>query len=168
MAPRSSTVHDDTTYMFKHEVAARNAKKGKTGVATRTGPVRAIGTKGTNFEPKRIRKARRKLMVRGALGNLVADARMAKEDRAEFYRNLRQIKLKRRQLSKEMDKLAGMTEGLLRSVQHTANRHPEFASASRSLDETRELAKAAHTSVSVAADEFRVFSRVRVYYVRSL
>jgi hypothetical protein len=132
--------------------------------ATKSRPVTVV--KGANFEPKRVRKARRKLMVRGALGNVLADARMAKEDRAEFYRNLRQIKLKRRQLSKEMDKLAGMTEGLLRSVQHTANRHPDFNA--RSLDEARDLAKAAHTSVSVAADEFRVFSRVRVYYVRSL
>ncbi|MFC7650293.1 hypothetical protein ACFQX6_65675, partial [Streptosporangium lutulentum] len=105
-------------------------------------PIAAV--KGNNFESKSVRKARRKLLVRGAVGNVIADARMAKEDRAEFYRNLRQIKLKRRQLSKEMDKLAGMTEGLLRSVQHFANRNPEFTS--RSLDEARNLAKAAHTS----------------------
>lgn len=127
-------------------------------------PISAV--KGTNFEPKRIRKARRKLMVKGAIGNVIADARMAKEDRQEFYRNLRRIKLNRRQISKEMDKLAGMTQGLIHSVQHTANRNPEFNASS--LHEARELAKAAHTSVSVAADEFRAFSRVRVYYVRSL
>ncbi|WP_329094295.1 hypothetical protein [Streptosporangium sp. NBC_01469] len=134
--------------------------------AARSGARPISAVKGSNFEPKRIRKARRKLMVRGALGNVIADAKMAKEDRQEFYRNLRRIKLQRRQLAKEMAVLAGMTQGLIGSVQHIANRYPDFTATS--LDEARETAKAAHASVSVAADEFQMFARVRVYYVRSL
>ncbi|MET8341012.1 hypothetical protein [Streptosporangium canum] len=129
-----------------------------------TRPVRVV--KGANFESKKVRKARRKLMIRGAVGNVIADARAAKEDRAEFYRNLRMIKLKRRHLAKEMAVLAGMTQGLLGSVQSVGNRRPEMNGGL--LDETRDLVKAAYTSVSVAADEFRMFSRVRVYYVKDL
>lgn len=133
-----------------------------TTTARKPRPVTVV--KGSNFEPKRIRKARRKALVRGTFGNIIADARMAKEDRAEFYRNLRMIKLRRRHLAKEMATLAGMMQGLLGSVQNVGNRHPEFKA--RSLDEARDEAKAAFTSVSVAADEFQLFSRVRVHYVK--
>lgn len=133
-----------------------------TATTARRPAVRAV--KGSNFEPKRVRKARRKMLVRGALGNIIADANMAREDRAEFYRNLRQIKLRRRHLAREMATLADRTRDLLTSIQHVGNRYPDFKG--RSLDEAREEAKAAYTSVSVAADEYRVFSRVRVYYVK--
>ncbi|MEV7014108.1 hypothetical protein [Streptosporangium sp. NPDC051022] len=129
--------------------------------AAKPRPIRPVGT---NFEPKRIRKAKRKMLVRGALGNIVADARMGAEDRAEFYRNLRMIKLRRRHLAKEMATLAGMVQGLVGSVQNVGNRNPEFNA--RSLEEARDQVKAAYTSVSVAADEFQLFSRVRVYYVK--
>lgn len=134
-----------------------------TAASTRPRPVRAVG--GSNFEPKRVRKARRKVLVRGMVGNIVADARMGAQDRAEFYRNLRMVKLRRRHLAKEMATLAGMVQGLRDSVQNAANRRPDLRD-SAVFDEARQLVKEAYTSVSVAADEFQLFSRVRVYYIK--
>jgi hypothetical protein len=151
----STVVHDSYEYVV-------GGKRMATENASRTRPVRVV--KGSNFEPKRIRKAKRKALVKGTFGNIIADARMAKEDRVEFYRNLRMIKLRRRHLAKEMATLAGMMQGLFGSVQNVGNRHPDFDS--RALDEARDVVKEAYSSVSVAADEFQMFSRVRVYYVK--
>jgi hypothetical protein len=147
--------------------AVGSSKTRRRNVATSTTarPIRAVS--GNNFEPKRVRKARRKALLRGTVGNIVADARMGAQDRAEFYRNLRMIKMRRRHLAKEMATLAGMVQGLRDSVQNVANRRPDLRD-SAVLDEARQLVKAAYTSVSVAADEFRLFSRVRVYYVKEL
>lgn len=131
-----------------------------------TGPRPIRPVKGSNFEPKRIRKAKRKALLRGMVGNTIADVRNEFEDRAEFYRNLRMIKLRRRHIAKEMAALADMVKGLFSEVQRVENREPDFSAPS--LHEAHDLVKAAVTSVSVAADEFAMFARNRVYYVKEL
>jgi hypothetical protein len=133
--------------------------------STKTRPIRVV--KGSNFEPKRVRKARRKALIRGMVGNAVADVRNEFADRAEFYRNLRMIKLRRRHVAREMHALADMVKGLLGEVQRVENRHPELAGGA-AFEEARELAKVAYASVSTAADEFALFARNRVYYVKEL
>ncbi|WP_433501830.1 hypothetical protein ACQP1K_29470 (plasmid) [Sphaerimonospora sp. CA-214678] len=135
-----------------------------TPTSTKARPIRAV--KGSNFEPKRVRKAKRKALLRGMVGNTIADVRSEFEDRAEFYKNLRMIKLRRRHVAKEMQVLADMVKGLLSEVQRVENREPDFSAAT--LHEAHDLVKAAVTSVSVAADEFALFARNRVYYVKEL
>jgi hypothetical protein len=76
------------------------------------------------------------------------------------------IKLRRRHVAKEMHVLADMVKGLMSEVQRLGNREPDFTA--RSLNEAHDLVKAAVTSVSVAADEFTLFARNRVYYVKEL
>lgn len=132
--------------------------------AARPRPVRAVT--GSNFEPKRVRKAKRKMLLRGQVGNLVEDVRSEYEDRAEFYRNLRMIKLRRKHVAREMTSLAEMVRALLDEVQRVETRNPDAAGAA--LDEARELVKTAYGSVSTAADEFKLFARNRVYYIKEL
>lgn len=135
-----------------------------TSTNTRARPVRAV--KSANFEPKRVRKAKRKALIRGVVGNAVADVRSELDDRAEFYKNLRMIKLRRRHIAKEMGVLTDMVRALLGEVQRLGNRHPDFTAPT--LHEAHDLIKAAYSSTATAADEFRLFSRNRVYYVKEL
>lgn len=135
-----------------------------TPTSTKARPVRVV--KGSNFEPKRVRKAKRKALLRGMVGNTIADVRSEFEDRAEFYKNLRMIKLRRRHVAKEMQVLADMVRGLFSEVQRVENREPDFSAPS--LHEAHDAVKAAVTSTSVAADEFAMFARNRVYYVKEL
>jgi hypothetical protein len=120
--------------------------------------------RGSNFEPKKVRKAKRKMLLRGLAGNAVADVRTEFEDRAEFYRNLRMVKLKRRKLAKEMTFLAQGLQVLRIEVSRVENRYPDFSS--RLIDDARDLTKSAYVSASVAADELAVFAMRRVYYVK--
>ncbi|MGW5266980.1 hypothetical protein ACWEQG_38905 [Microbispora sp. NPDC004025] len=133
---------------------------------TKTGPRPIRPVQGSNFEPKRVRKAKRKALLRGTVGNFTADVRSEFEDRAEFYKNLRMIKLRRKHVAREMRSLADMVKGLLGEVQRVEHREPDFSAPS--LHEAHDLVKAAVTSVSVAADEFAMFARNRVYYVKEL
>lgn len=130
--------------------------------AARPRPVKAVT--GSNFEPKKVRKAKRKVLLRGLAGNVVADVRTEFEDRAEFYRNLRMVKLKRRVLAKEMTVLAEGLQALRSEVSRVENRYPDFSSGL--IDDARDLAKSAYVSASVAADELAVFAMRRVYYVK--
>lgn len=131
--------------------------------STKARPVRAVT--GSNFEPKRVRKARRKALLRGVIPNAMASARSEWDDRAEFYRNLRMIKLRRRVVAKEMRAMAEMVRGLLTEVTRVQTRHSEMGAVA---DEAHELVKVAYGSVSTAADEFALFARNRVYYVKEL
>lgn len=132
-------------------------------MATAT-PIRAVA--GSNFEPKRVRKAKRKAMLRGHLGNVRANVRASAEDRAEFYRNLRTMKVKRRLIAREMRRLDQLVAELLQGVQHFANRYPEFRPTS--LEDALGLCKAARVSASVAADEWAAFAARKVYYVKEM
>jgi hypothetical protein len=160
--PRISVVHGEKS---PYETESEYRKRRKQEMANDTAakrPVRVV--KGSNFEPKRVRKAKRKALIRGVIGGGLVSLRSEYEDRAEFYRNLRMVKLRRKLLAREMTTLSEMVAGLLGEVQRIDTRNPEAAGPA--LDEARELVKAAHGSVSTAADEFRMFARNRIYYVK--
>jgi hypothetical protein len=134
-----------------------------TATSTRR-PVRVV--KGANFEPKRVRKAKRKTLVRGYVGNKVADFKVEMADRAEFYRNLRLMKLQRRKVAHELRVLTDQLRALQREVASVEHRFPTVNLAL--VDETHDLVKDALKAASVAADEFFVFSRQPVYYIKEL
>jgi hypothetical protein len=153
---------------------ASNARSRVRQVASTGRPVRDA-----NFLPKRERKQVRKSMVRAYLANRVAEARVGAAERAEFYRNLRHMKLRRRKIAAEMYVLGDMVSGLHREITRTVDRHSTRASASdadagllraveRSGDEARELARAAEASVATAADEFQLFSQRRIYFTEAV
>lgn len=126
--------------------------------------------KGANFQPKRVRKAQRKKLISkrslvGDVRNKVVDARLTARERAEFYRNLRHIKVARRKIAKEMSKLATMVDGLQREIRHVGDRY-RYAVDSGVIDEAMRIAKKASGSMSAAADEFEAFSRKRVYFTQ--
>lgn len=115
-----------------------------------------------NFSSKRARKAYRKGVIRGFGANITSDIRNAHRERMEFYRNLRTLKMRRRKIAKEMHALSQMVEYMAREVDRADERLPggygEYAE--RALGAVKEARK----SVVVAADEFEMFSRQRVYF----
>jgi hypothetical protein len=134
--------------------------------AKRRSPVRPV--KDANFTPKRARKAERKRLIRkgvmrGHVGNAVADARMSARERAEFYRRLRELKQRRRKIADEFAVLVSITAGLQRDAQHVLDRHPDVDAGL--LDEVMLLIKRAHASVGAAADEMQAFSRRKVFFI---
>jgi hypothetical protein len=153
---------------------ASNAKSRVRRAASSGRPVRDA-----NFVSKRERKQVRKSMVRAYLANRVAEARVGAAERAEFYRNLRHMKLRRRKIAAEMHVLGDMVAGLHREITRTVDRYNTRSSSSdvegtrllrevqRSGDEARELAKAAQTSVATAADEFQLFAQRRIYFTEA-
>ncbi|GGQ78477.1 hypothetical protein GCM10010166_55830 [Couchioplanes caeruleus subsp. azureus] len=127
-----------------------------------------------NFLPKSQRKVVRKSMVRAYLANKMADARVDRMARVEFYRNLRQIKLRRRKIAAEMRVLADLVSGLYREVIRIDDRHvgeirvnvggQRTGMDMAVVDEATDLLKTASGATSAAADEFDAFSRRKVYY----
>jgi hypothetical protein len=131
---------------------------------TKPTPIRPA--EGTNSQPKRVRKAKRKALIRGTVGNAVMEVKTEYADRAEFYRNLRVMKIKRRLIAREMVRLDQLASELMGGVQHLAHRYPDFTASS--FDDALALCKEARVSVSVAADEWSAFARRRVYYVKEI
>lgn len=127
-------------------------------------PIKVV--RGANFEPKRVRKAKRKALIRGYLANKRADLRAERADRAEFFRNLRQMKIQRRKIAAEMRALTDRVRALQSEVATVEHRHPTVDL--RLVDETRDLVKDALKSVTAAADDYFAFSRARIYYVKEL
>jgi hypothetical protein len=121
---------------------------------------------GANFQPKRIRKQIRKGLVRGYVGNKVADARVAARERAEFYRNLRLMKMQRRKIADQMRILATMIEGLRRDVTRVGDREPNVDMSL--VEQAGALAKVADSSIAAAAEQFHSFSRKKIYFVQEL
>lgn len=124
---------------------------------------------GSNFEPKRVRKAKRKKLIskkslRGELINRVADARLSAAERAEFYRNLRQIKVSRRKIATEMATLATMVAGLQRETRRVMDRYSDVDAGL--VEEAVHIVKQANAAVSTAADEMYTFSRKRVFFTQ--
>ncbi|QWF86077.1 hypothetical protein [Amycolatopsis sp. CA-230715] len=137
-----------------------------------SGKTKARPVSGANFErrtsgsAKSVRKQVRKGLVRAAVTNKIADKRMAARERAEFYRNLRQLKMRRRKIADKMARLTVVAQGLLNEVQHVEDRY--IGVDAGLVDETRMLAKAALSSVSAAADEWHTFSRKKVYFTEAV
>jgi hypothetical protein len=136
-------------------------------MTAKTGQSRPIKVvRGGNFEPKRVRKAKRKALIRGYLANKVADVRTEMQDRAEFFRNLRLIKLQRREIAAEMSFLAEDLRALSREVGAVEQRYP--AVDLKLVDEAHDLVLDAIKSASAAASDWFAFSRQRVYYIKEL
>lgn len=122
-----------------------------------------------NFEPKRVRKAQRKRLIskkslRGELNNRMVDARLSAAERAEFYRNLRQLKMARRKIAAEMATLATLVAGLQREARRVGDRYDDVDAGL--VDEALHVIKQANAAVSTAADEMHAFSRRRVYFTQ--
>jgi hypothetical protein len=155
MAPRESVVHDEKSpYETWSEYHARKRKEVKL-----VKPVR-----GANFESKRVRKAKRKALIRGYVGNKIVDVKMEAADRAEFYRNLRLVKLQRRKIAQQMRGLCDQLRALEREVAAVEHRVPTVDL--RLVDETHDAVREALKAAVVAADEFFLFSRQKVYYIK--
>ncbi len=119
-----------------------------------------------NFLPKRERKAIRKGLVRGYVANKVADARLGAAQRAEFYRNLRQIKLRRIEIAKNFQHLADRLISLYEREQRLEDQVGGIDI--KLLDEAIDAVAAAWKAVNEAASEFASFARQRVYYTEVL
>jgi hypothetical protein len=142
-------------------------------MATHAMSTRVRPVSGVNFQPKRQRKATRKALVaaRGWAPNVMADWKIRSRERAEFYRNLRQIKMARRHIAAQMAVLAVLVTGLRREVGRVGDREPRDVAALLDvglIEDACKLAKSADASVQATAEEFRAFSRRKVYYVQEL
>lgn len=148
--------------------------------AQRKPPVKAVPRKpvaGANFVPKRERKRVRKSMVRAYLANRVAEVRVGAAQRAEFYRNLRMMKLRRIEIAKGMVVLSAMVDALQSRLESLGDRIEGSVAPTRTedermvlkqllatADETADLARSAGVAVSTAAAEFWMFAKRRIYY----
>jgi hypothetical protein len=121
---------------------------------------------GANFSPKSQRKQVRKGLVRAAVTNKVVDAKAGFKERAQFYRDLRNLKDNRRRLSLEFARLSVMVDGLRTEVTHVGDRY-EGVSAGL-VEEALMLAKDASATVSNAAYEWYGFSRKKVYFTEAV
>jgi hypothetical protein len=101
-------------------------------------------------------------MVRAAMSNWVAEKRVAAAERAEFYRNLRQMKLRRIQIAKGMRALAISVEAMQQQLRRVEDRNPTFDL--KVLDEALDLGRAAVGSTEAAASEWELFARHRIYF----
>jgi hypothetical protein len=122
--------------------------------------------KGANFEPKRVRKQVRKSLIRAAVTNKVVDKKLAFKERAAFYRQLREIKLRRRRIASEFAVLVTMMESLAREGNRILDRYPGVSFGL--LEEASLLVRTARGAVAVAADEMAAFSRRKVYFTEAV
>jgi hypothetical protein len=128
--------------------------------ATKRAPAKAVPA--ANFASKRERKRVRKSMVRAALANWVATKRGEAAERAEFYRNLRRLKLRRIEIAKAMRVLAIGVEGLQQQLRRVEDRNPSFDL--KVLDEALDLGRAAVGSTEAAASEWELFAKRKIYF----
>lgn len=119
-----------------------------------------------NFMSKRERKAVRKGMVRAYLSNRIAEAREGAADRAEFYRNLRYMKIRRKTIAKEMRTLAEMVMAVQQPLRRIEDREPD--ADLRIVDEALALTRSAAAATDSAAVEFDMFARRRIYYTEAV
>ncbi|WP_410666435.1 hypothetical protein [Amycolatopsis sp. lyj-84] len=131
------------------------------------GRSRVRGTaKGANFQPKRVRKQIRKGLIRAAVTNKIADVKVSAKERAQFYRQLRELKQRRRTIAAEFARLSTMVDGLQRGVYHVEDRYPGVSAGL--LEEASLLVKTARAAVSSTADEMQAFSRRKVYFTEAV
>jgi hypothetical protein len=104
-------------------------------------------------------------MVRAYLSNRVAEAREGIEDRAEFYRNLRYMKMRRKAIAKEMRSLAEMVGNLRNPLRRIEDREEGVNVVL--LDEAMDLTKSASAAAEAAAIEFELFAKRRIYYTEA-
>lgn len=128
-------------------------------------PTRTKPLEEANFQSKKARKKARK-SLRGVVSNVVSDARLRHEEKAQFYRRLRLIKLRRRKIAIELSVLADMVAGLHREVLQVEDRMRSVDMGY--LNTAKTMVKTAYSSSDAAADEFHSFSRARVWYAERM
>jgi hypothetical protein len=122
--------------------------------------------KGANFASKRERKLVRKSMISGWAANQLTDAKIAIKERQEFYKNLRNIKMARRNIAREFAYLADLVHQLPADVRRIDDRYKNVEPSY--VGEALQLSKSASTSVSAAADQMWNFSRARVFFTEAV
>lgn len=118
-------------------------------------------TRKATFESKSERKRKRKRLIRGYVRNVVADARINHAERAAFYKRLRVMKIRRRQIAADLRNLAIELDGVVGEVRHVEDRYRIHYGL---IEEPLGLAKQAATAASAAADEFYAFSRAKIFF----
>jgi hypothetical protein len=124
--------------------------------------------KGVNVDPKRVRKAKRKLLIAhktatGRAANTVADKRLEARERARFYATMRRRKLRRRKIADSLYRLGDLLAGLTLEVARAEMRydvHPAHTQWAL------HAIKAAQNVVDEAAGNWAAFSRQRIYYTK--
>lgn len=123
-------------------------------------PAKAVPA--ANFASKSARQRVRKSMLRAAVSNWAAEKRMSAKERAEFYRNIRRMKLRRRMIASGMRDLAISVEAMQQQLRRVEDRHPDFDL--KILDEALDLGRAAVGSTNAAAAEFELFAKRKIYF----
>ena len=114
------------------------------------------------YQSKRARKAYRKGLVRGYVGNTYANWRTEAQTRAEFHRRLRMMKQRRRQIAVEFAHLAQVLDGLSREVSHCADRLTRLQA--HYVYDALDTVRLARRSVSTASDDCWAFARAKIFY----
>jgi hypothetical protein len=137
-------------------------------------PFKAV--RGANFASKRERKRVRKGLARAALANFVAEARTGAAERAEFYRRLRHMKLRRMEVAKKMVALSITVGALQQQLRRVEDRGVLMSGAKTAaekaaerkmladLDAAMDLGRAAMGAVQAAAAEWQLFAKQKIYF----
>lgn len=118
--------------------------------------------KGANFKNKRERKAYRKTL-RQVIANKLANKALDKEDKKEQFQKIKLVKLRRRKIARDWQRLVEVLQALSSEVNRVPNRvrgsDPRFTGLASSL--ANDAVKAA----AEKADQYAVFSRkdVKIY-----
>lgn len=118
---------------------------------------------GANFGNRRQRKAYRKTL-RSTIANKIIDRNLDREDKQKYYRTLRDVKIRRRQLVNEFRILVESLEVLQREVNRVHDRVPNANHAV--IDSAWRVIGQAVRRAEETAAEFEAFSRRRVLHYR--
>ncbi len=115
----------------------------------------------TNFRSKRERKQYRKGLIQGALKNKVADIQVGARQRAEFYANLRRMKLKRHEIAREFTVLADTVTDLQRDLRKAADRK---AVDPREVEEALAAVLKVRSNVGTVAEDYQRLAHKKIYF----
>jgi hypothetical protein len=121
-----------------------------------------------NFQTKRQRKQFRKSLVRGYISNKLVDKSIARESRAQFYRNLRVIKQRRITIAKEFSLLSDVLHELEADLNQFQRRLAQSDLDHYLAESSLVLTRKAYAAVSAAAAELKGFSHRKVWYTEDL
>ncbi|MEU6133238.1 hypothetical protein ABZ805_29020 [Saccharopolyspora sp. NPDC047091] len=115
----------------------------------------------TNFKSKKDRKAARKGVIRGTVSNAIADAKVDSQERIAFYRRLREMKLRRREIARQMQNLSELVTELQMVVRTEVSRKPHDPIQA---EDFASLANTARAKSQGVADDYHRLSRQKIYY----
>lgn len=121
----------------------------------------AKDSKVTNFKSKAERKKIRKGIVRAAVTNKIADAKVESQERIAFYRRLREMKLRRREIARQMQDLTELVGELRAVVSRETSRRPHDEMLA---DDVKSLLNSGKSKSQSVADDYHRLSRQKIYY----